>query len=141
MGGAPNVTILAFPHGLFADFPCNGGASGCRNGLDRFNWTAPGAPLLTHRVRRPEYVSMALQRLRSVPFSEPHVAVDCGPMRSLRRDVKLACGKGWSWCAVPFKAAPTVKRQKRKQAPRPSSTHRNAVERTAPIGGQSSGRH
>ena len=111
MGGAPNVTVIAFPTGLFTDVPCRSTArralQGCRNGLDRFNWSVSGAPLLVHHVRQPQFVSMALERLAQVPFA-PQVPKACAPLASMhagalqKKRWRLACGESWRWCHTPF---------------------------------------
>ena len=110
-GGAPNVSVIVFPPGLLADFPCNGGESGCHRGMHRYNWTAPGAPLIAHRVRRPPYVPFALELLRSAPFKVPQTAT-CAPMRPVRKEVPVShcLSRGWEWCELPYKAAPMMKR-------------------------------
>jgi hypothetical protein len=108
LGGAPNVTLLAFPHGLLADFPCVGGLNGCRNGLDRqFNWTATGAPLVAHRIRKPDAVPLALERLRAAPFVVPHLAT-CAPLQP--DHYELVWGHGWQWCTLPFRGQPKQRR-------------------------------
>ena len=115
MGGASPLTILSFPPGLFADFPCGGGETGCRKGLHRFNWTLLGAPLLAHRVRVPAYVPIALELLQRAPFTRPQTAT-CAPMRPRREDAPSGhcLQRGWQWCDVPFTPAPLIARPKPK---------------------------
>ncbi len=102
VGGPSNVTVLSFPPGLFSDFPCNGGERGCRNGLNRFNWTALGAPLLAHRIRKPQYVPIALELIEQTPF-KPQV-FSCKPMQPTKAEVPLThcLGRNWQWCQIPF---------------------------------------
>ena len=111
-GGASNVTVLSFPPGLFSDFPCNGGESGCRKGLNRFNWSALGAPLLAHRVRRPQYVPIALELLDQSPFVTPQLP-NCKPMQPSKAEVPLShcLAKNWRWCHLPFKPAPPLAKE------------------------------
>ena len=123
MGGARNVTVLSFPPGLYADFPCNGagarGESGCVHGLDRVNWTAHRAPLLAHRIRRPAFVRHALRRREAAPLVEPQAARCAAMAASPGRAFKLSCGHAWRWCNVPFTpAAPIVPRPNSAKAPK-----------------------
>ena len=110
VGGAavPNMTVLSFPHGVFYDFPCGSLTSridGCRNGMTRaFNWSAPGTPLLAHRVRNPRFVSLALAHVGASSFVTPHAA-SCEPLRvgQLRAAMYATpWARGWQWCTIPF---------------------------------------
>ena len=101
VGGAPNVSILEFPPGLYADVPCGGGQSGCRNGLRRFNFSSPGAPLLLHHVRNAALIPIALEAVEFAPFL-PQTAVHCTNYKSVSRGTPQPCGPGWQWCKTPF---------------------------------------
>ena len=129
-GGAPNVTILSFPPGLLADFPCAGGESGCRKGLNRYNWTSDGAPLIAHRVRKPQYVPMALERLHASPYASPQ-AVTCKPMKAMRASLPNShCfARHWQWCTLPYRAAGMMKQSRPFKPPSPAEQQRRRVAR------------
>ena len=102
LGRAPSVTILGFPHGVFVDFPCDGSIDGCRNGIARqFNWSLPGAPLLAHRVRKPEAIKIALEHLERAAKSMPPQVASCGPFLT-PKSITNVCGADWRWCSTPF---------------------------------------
>ena len=105
MGGSPNVSLLEFPPGLVADVPCNGHAMGCRNGIRRFNFSADGAPLVLHRVKKSSFVGLALEHVRTASYQQ-QTPRNCKPlalaMDVQRRGVPLACGIDWQLCKSPF---------------------------------------
>ena len=123
VGGAPNVTILSFPHGVFHDFPCGaaGRIDGCRNGLRRpFNWSAQGTPLLAHRVRQPEFVSLVLEQMRKAQFVVPHTA-KCAPLRLDTLHLaafRTPWARSWQWCTTPFveQKRPSASQRKKSKA-------------------------
>ena len=106
LGKAPNVTILAWPHGVIVDFPCGGALHGCRNGMERqFNWSTRGTPFLAHRVRKPEMVAYVLDKLQHSAQVNPveSQAASCAPfLQSKQLSALNVCGPGWRWCATPF---------------------------------------
>ena len=107
MGGASNVSLLELPPGLVADVPCNGGVSGCHNGIRRFNFSVQGTPLVFHRVKKRQFVGLALSYVRTSVYMPP-AAERCRPlgvaMDVQRKGVPLACGADWELCRVPFGA-------------------------------------
>ena len=123
---------------------CNGGPSGCEHGLDLYNWSVVGAPLLAHRVRKPRYVAWAYERLRATPYP-PQQPVGCAPLaRVMAADTKrfpLACGHSWEWCVtrVGKKSAAIVHRVKKHYRIRPGKSVGKSVGSPRLAGGKSSG--
>ena len=116
---AQHVSVVAFPGGTYVDFPCKSpNPSGCMHGLELYNWTVSGAPLLAHRIRRPHYIPWAFEGVRRAPFApqRPH---KCQPINRTfdidgSKQPGLPCGQTWEWCFSPMEnsARAIIKRAK-----------------------------